>query len=148
NAFATSLDPDYANVGSNTIWATYVHDSLVKRNAKSESTPGLASAWRSIDDTHWEFTLRPDVKFSDGSSFGAADVMASIARVNNSNSFSSFRAYTKTIKSITESSPGKLIVETTAPDPLLPNSLSRIFIVSSKFKDTPVEDFNAGRTIL
>ena len=41
--------------------------------------------------------------------------------------------------------PHTLLIETHAPDPLLPNSLSRVRIISGRFKDASTADFNAGK---
>ena len=38
--------------------------------------PALATAWRRTGDTTWEFQLRPNVKFADGTPFTAEDVVA------------------------------------------------------------------------
>jgi peptide/nickel transport system substrate-binding protein len=38
--------------------------------------PGLATSWKALNDTTWEFTLRSGVKFHDGSALSAEDVRA------------------------------------------------------------------------
>ena len=40
-----------------------------------EAEPALALSWKTVDDTTWEFKLRPDVKFHDGADFTAEDVI-------------------------------------------------------------------------
>jgi peptide/nickel transport system substrate-binding protein len=42
--------------------------------------PGLASSWKQVDDKMWEFKLRDDVTFHDGSRMTADDVRSSIER--------------------------------------------------------------------
>jgi len=42
--------------------------------------PLLALSWRQVDDLTWEFKLRPDVKFHDGSPFNAEVAAANINR--------------------------------------------------------------------
>ena len=49
---------------------------MVTNDEKSQSRPGLAQSWQALDDTHWEFVLRPDAVFSDGTPFAAEDVIA------------------------------------------------------------------------
>ena len=44
------------------------------QQGKLERVPGLATAWRRIDDRTVELTLRPGVKFHDGSTMTAEDV--------------------------------------------------------------------------
>ncbi|TIQ02164.1 MAG: ABC transporter substrate-binding protein, partial [Mesorhizobium sp.] len=101
-------------------------------------------AWRVVDDTHWEFDLGTDVRFSDGEPLTVDDIVVSFDRANTIESTASFRTYTRNIKSITSPQTGKLLIETKQPEPLLPNSLSRIRIIRAKFKDTPSDQFNNG----
>ena len=94
----TALDPHYHNLTPNNNVASHVFGYLVDRNEKSQPIPGLATEWKTIDPTTWEFKLRKGVKFHDGSDFTAADVVASIERVPRvPNSPSPFTAYTKQI---------------------------------------------------
>ncbi|RYF48933.1 MAG: hypothetical protein EOO27_34565, partial [Comamonadaceae bacterium] len=39
------------------------------RDAQMNLIPALALSWKTLDDTTWEFKLRPDVKFSNGKTF-------------------------------------------------------------------------------
>src|SRR5678816_1285530 len=38
-------------------------DSLLHRNPKLEFEPGLATSWKAVTDTQWEFKIRKGVKF-------------------------------------------------------------------------------------
>ena len=53
-------------------------DSLVVFDDEVNILPRLATSWKRIDDTTFEFTLRKGVKFHEGQSFGAADVKATL----------------------------------------------------------------------
>jgi peptide/nickel transport system substrate-binding protein len=127
----TTLDPHFQSNAPNNAVASHIFDALVTNDAKSGSAPGLALSWKALDDTHWEFKLRPGITFSDGSDFTAEDAIASIQRANDLPSTSSFRTYTRSIKAMTAPDPLTLRIETTGADPLLPNSLSRIRIISA-----------------
>ena len=97
----TAIDPHYHNLTPNNNVAAHLFGYLVERNEKSQPVPGLATEWKAIDPTTWEFKLRKGVKFHDGSDFTAADVVASIERVPKvPNSPSPFTAYTKQIQKI------------------------------------------------
>jgi peptide/nickel transport system substrate-binding protein len=144
----TTMDPHQQSNAPNNAVATHIFDSLIVNDEASRSQPGLAQSWRVIDDTHWEFALRPEARFSDGTALTAEDVIASFERANTVPSTSSFRTYTRSIKSMQASGPNTLLIETRTPDPLLLNSLSRIRIISARFKDAPTTDFNSGRATI
>jgi len=56
-------------------------DSLLHRNARLEYEPSLATSWKALSDTQWEFKLRRGVKFHNGDPLTAEDVKFSIERV-------------------------------------------------------------------
>ena len=47
---------------------------------RAQARAGLATSWKSVNDTTWEFALRPGVKFHDGAPLTAEDVKATIER--------------------------------------------------------------------
>src|SRR5919108_6306260 len=49
-------------------------DSLLHKNTKLEYEPSLATSWKALNDTTWEFKLRHGVKFHNGDPFSAEDV--------------------------------------------------------------------------
>jgi peptide/nickel transport system substrate-binding protein len=143
----TTLDPHFQSNAPNNAVASHIFDALVTNDAKSESRPGLAASWKLLDDTHWEFRLR-DVKFSDGADFVAQDAVVSLQRANDIPSTASFRTYTRSIKAMTARDSHTLLIETTGPDPLLLNSLSRVRIISADYKDAPTTEFNNGNAAI
>lgn len=54
------------------------YDQLVHADVDGSFMPGLALSWENLEPNIWEFKLRPDVVFHDGTPFTAADVKASI----------------------------------------------------------------------
>jgi len=63
-----AFDPDsYAVV-------TQIFDSLVFLDLEGRIRPGLATAWRRLSDTSWEFTLRRGVRFHNGEPFDSRAV--------------------------------------------------------------------------
>ena len=57
-----------------------VCDRLVRLDAEGHPQPGLALSWtHDAQNVKWRFTLRPGVKWHDGSPFTAADAVAALA---------------------------------------------------------------------
>src|SRR4051812_34924908 len=61
----TSVDPHFHNHTPNTNLSAHIFDTMVLQDEMQQLIPGLASEWRALDDTTWEFKLRPGVKFHD-----------------------------------------------------------------------------------
>ena len=142
----TSMDPHYHNLTPNNNVAQHVFGLLVQRNEKEQLEPGLATEWKAIDPTTWEFKLRRGVKFHDGSDFTADDVLASINRVPKvPNSPSPFTAYTKQIVKMEAVDPYTVRFHTATPYPLMPSDLTQVFIVSRKSESASTDDFNSGK---
>jgi peptide/nickel transport system substrate-binding protein len=145
----TAIDPLFYVIGSNSALARNIFDALINQDDQQHLTPALATAWRAIDDTTWEFTLRQGVTFHDGTPFTAEDVAASIRRIPNiRNSPSSFLPFVRPIKRVTVVDPHTIRFETDGPFPLLPSNLSRISIHPARFENASLEDFNSGRAAI
>ena len=149
SADVTAIDPHYHNLTPNNAVAKHLFDYLVARNEKSQLMPGLATGWKAIEPTVWEFSLRKGVKFSDGSDFTAADVVASIERVPRvPNSPSPFTAYTKQITKIEVVDPYTIRFRTAQPYPLMPSDMVQIAIVSKSAASASTDDFNSGKSAI
>jgi peptide/nickel transport system substrate-binding protein len=146
-ADVTSIDPHFFNLFPNNNVAEHIFDKLVQMDADSKMIPGLATSWKTIDPTTWEFKLRKGVKFHDGSELTADDVVFSIERVAMvPNAPAPFTSYTKAIVAKEIVDPYTIRFKTAAPHPLLPNDLSTIYIVSKKVATgATTEDFNTGK---
>ena len=148
-ANVTSIDPHYHNLSPNSAIAWHIFDRLVHVDEKQRPVPGLATEWKAIDDTTWEFKLRQGVKFHDGSVFSAEDVVATLKRVPwVPNSPSAFTTYTRQIKETIVVDPYTIRFKTEKPFPLMPAYLALVNIVSRKFEAAPTNDFNGGRAAI
>jgi peptide/nickel transport system substrate-binding protein len=141
----SSVDPHFAVLSSNQALSLHFFDGLVRMDNRFRPQPGLALSWRAIEPQIWEFQLRPDVRFSNGSPFGAEDVVASIERAPDvPNSPSSFRTYTNSIERVEAAGPLTVRIHTNRRNPLLPADLSAVMIIPKALRNTPTAEFNAG----
>jgi peptide/nickel transport system substrate-binding protein len=142
----TSMDPHYHNLTPNNSMLSHVFEYLVDQDERQRLQPGLAESWKAIDDTTWEFKLRRNVRFHDGTPFTADDVLFSFERAPNvEGSPSSFGIYAKG-KTLTKIDDHTVHIKTAAPYPLMPNDVSQVFIVSKKHATgAKTPDFNSGK---
>lgn len=82
---ASSLDPAQESGGLLADKAQIV-ETLVGVNPDMSLSPKLALSWSQIDEKTWEFKLRDDVFFHDGTKMTADDVKFSLERANELNS--------------------------------------------------------------
>lgn len=145
----SSIDPHFHNLAPNNSVATHIFDRLIHQDAQQRLVPGLASEWAAIDDTTWEFKLRREVRFHDGTPFDAEDVVASLKRVAwVPNSPSAFTIYTRAIAETVVVDSHTIRFRTARPAPLLPTDLAAINIVSRRHVESPTGDFNLGRAAI
>src|SRR5437879_12601222 len=77
-AEATTMDPGRSTQVLTVNYFYNLYDTLTRWDAALRLQPGLATAWKNVNDTTWEFTLRPGVKFHDGAPLTAEDVKATL----------------------------------------------------------------------
>ena len=142
----TSIDPHYHNLGPNNQIAQHFFSRLIEQDHKQNLSPGLATSWKALSDTTWEFKLRKGVKFHDGSDFDADDVLFSAHRAgNHPNARSSFGLYTKG-KAFKKIDSHTIQVTTEKPYPLMAVDLSNVHIVSANEKDKWEGEYNNGNS--
>jgi peptide/nickel transport system substrate-binding protein len=110
-------------------------DSLLHKNTKLEYEPSLATSWKALNDTTWEFKLRKGVKFHNGDVLTAEDVKFSFDRVlepgkeqKRSPQYGNVRA----IKEVKIVNPETIHLVTDKPFPLLLERLVFFPIVPKK----------------
>lgn len=87
----TSLDPARARSIDELLLVDQLFDSLTVAEPETlEPMPSLAASWVTTpDQMHWDFTLRPGARFSDGSPITSADVKATLDRIARKDTASS-----------------------------------------------------------
>jgi peptide/nickel transport system substrate-binding protein len=150
SADVSSLDPHFVNIAPNISFSQHLFDALVHVDANGQLIPGLATSWRAIDATTWEFKLRPGVKFHDGSPLTAEDVVFSLDRpAALVNSPGPFTSYTRQITGKQIVDPLTVRLKTATPYGPLPMDMISIFIVSKKAaQGASVDDFNSGKALV
>jgi len=123
----TCLDPHVGGNYPQALVATQYLESLVSKNKDGEIIPWLATSWKEADDgLSWEFTLRDDVTFTDGTPLTWEAVAANIAHLQNPATASStgYLALQKVtgVEKVDEHSAKVLL---SAPDSALLDSLSQ-----------------------
>ncbi|OGL21077.1 MAG: hypothetical protein A3G44_05185 [Candidatus Rokubacteria bacterium RIFCSPLOWO2_12_FULL_73_47] len=79
----------------------HVYDRLLDRDPKTlRPRPMLATGWKIVNDTTWEFTLRRGVKFHNGEPFDAQSVKATMDYLKNPASKSHYAAYWRLVKEV------------------------------------------------
>ncbi|MEZ5844935.1 MAG: ABC transporter substrate-binding protein [Hyphomicrobiaceae bacterium] len=145
----SAMDPHYHNLTPNNSILSHVFNRLVEQDEKQRLKPGLAVSWKAVNDTTWEFKLRPGVKWHDGSPFTADDVVFTFERAPNvPNSPSSFAAAVKgkTVKKIDDMT---VHISTAAVYPNMANDVSTVMIISRKSAEgAKTEDFNSGKAAI
>ena len=141
----TSIDPHFHNVGQNNALRRQIFEGLVATDESQKLVPSLAQSWKALDDTTWEFKLRPNVRFSNGNSLTATDFIYTLCRIPTvANSPSSFTVFTRGIASIETPDPLIVHVKTTTPQPLFPTNMTTLGILSAKLFGGENVKYNAS----
>lgn len=144
----TSVDPHFSDLAPNQAVRQHIFDSLVHVGPKNERLPGLATEWgRKDNPLIWEFKLRRNVRFHDGTPFTARDVVFSIDRAPIvPNAPSTVARRVADVASVEVVDDHTLRIHTKTPTPILPNNLAYLAIVSARIgRDATPGDFNIGK---
>ena len=79
----STLDPAAARTIDELLVVDQLFDSLTAHDPTTlEPVPSIAASWTASDDQlHWELKLRPDARFSDGTTITSTDVKATFERI-------------------------------------------------------------------
>ncbi|MBI3506540.1 MAG: ABC transporter substrate-binding protein [Proteobacteria bacterium] len=143
----SSIDPHFALVGANQTVAQHIFESLLDSDANMRPAPGLAESWRLVEPDLWEFRLRGDAVFHDGSPVTAEDVKFSIERMPNvPNSPAPFVRLAGAVVRIEVVDPHTVRLRTRGFDPSVPLNATTAYIVSSRHAaGASTRDFNEGK---
>lgn len=129
-----TLEPakELSNVGTRVSYSIF--DTLIRRDflsaeggSGSKLVPGLAESWKRIDDLTLEVKLREGVKFHNGATLTAEDVVFTFSperMIGEKTMLPEGRAYFSVIDRVEAVDPLTVRFVTKAPDPLLEQRLS------------------------
>jgi len=126
-----SMDPHSLNETLQLSFTASVYEALVGRGKDMALKPLLATKWSQTSPTVWRFELRKGVKFHDGTSFDADDVVFSFKRAAGDGS--DMKGVTAPIKAVRKVDASTVEIETGAPFPILPDTLTTLAIMSHKW---------------
>ncbi len=130
---ANTLDPHAQNIGTVAMLLQQVYDTLITRNSDLTIRPGLALTWTAVEPTRWRFTLRQGVRFHEGEAFTADDVVFSIERALAPTS--NYGIFVDTVERAVKVDDQTVDIVLKIPDPILPNKLASIFIMSRSWAE-------------
>ncbi len=145
----SSMDPHYALVGANQAYARHVFDSLIGADENLRPVAGLADFSNPEPDV-WEFRIRPDARFHDGSPVTAEDVRFSLERMPRvPNSPAPFIRLAGVVTAIEVVDERTIRLRSRGPDPSVPLNAMTAYIVSARAAaNASTADFNAGRATI
>jgi peptide/nickel transport system substrate-binding protein len=107
-------------------------DSLLHRNTKLEFEPSIATSWKALSDTQWEFKIRKGVRFHNGEVLTPEDVKYSFDRVIDQTKKSPQYGNIRAIKEVKVVNADTVHIITDKPFPLLLERLVFFPIVPKK----------------
>jgi peptide/nickel transport system substrate-binding protein len=114
------------------------YDPLIVWDAHGKAQPGLATAWKYVGSGNrlFDITLRPNVKFSDGSALTAEGVKASLEY--EAKAGGQAQAYLAG-KTFSVTGPLSLRITSPTPDPLIPRELTQDYMAGNIVSPTALK---------
>ena len=138
-----TMDPHSQNESFTNSVNQQVYEYLVHRDRQLNFVPGLATSWEQVSPLKWRFKLRQGVKFHDGSTFNADDVVYSIIRAQQPTS--QIAVYANAVGTPKKIDDFTVEFEMTKVNPIFLEHVQPLFIMdkewSEKNKATKPQDF-------
>ena len=131
SADALSMDPYSTNNSFTTSFINNIYEGLVRFNEQLKVEASLAESWQTVSPTVWRFKLRQGVKFHQGETFTADDVVFSWQRMQSPGSITKLDL--GEIKDMRKVDNFTVDVETKVPFPLLLNNLMSFTVMSKSW---------------
>ncbi|MCC2664878.1 MAG: extracellular solute-binding protein family 5 [Geminicoccaceae bacterium] len=126
---AQTFDPHAYDDPQTSAQYRQVYEALIGFDSNLELVPQLATTWQLVGPTTWEFRLRPNVRFHDGTPLTARDVVFSFARGKTELPLG-FAGRIESIADVRAIDEHTVRMETKFPDPQLWDKVRFIYIMS------------------
>ena len=132
---ALTLDPHAQNEGPTHNLLHLIYEPLILRDRTGKLLPTLATSWqiREDDPTMWEFKLRQGVKFHNGNTFNADDVVFSLERALQPTS--DMKGLLTFIDKVSKVDDHTVHIKTKGPNPLVPNYLTNLYMMDKEWAE-------------
>ena len=128
-----TLDAHFETNNQLAAMLSHMAEALTVMTPDLKLTGQLAESWKPVDPTTWEFKLRPNVKFHDGSAFNAQAAKYNIDWVmDTNNKANGQRAYISDIVETQVVDELTLRIKTKAPSGTFPSRIQRLAMNSMK----------------
>jgi peptide/nickel transport system substrate-binding protein len=140
-----TLDPHSQNHATTNNIVSHTYEGLVRYDKNYKIEPALATSWSNVNPTTVRFNLRKGVKFNDGSSFTADDVLFSFDRIRQPQG--TMGIYVGGVKDMKKVDDFTVDVILDKPNPTLFNNFTLFLIMSKswsvKNKSEKIQDYKA-----
>ncbi|GIW11115.1 MAG: diguanylate phosphodiesterase [Dehalococcoidia bacterium] len=110
-----------------------VFDMVLHQKDDGSVEPGAATAWKTLNDTTWQFTIRQDMKFHDGTPMRVEDVVFSIKRAADISFKYAITSRLDVIQDAVTVDPQTINVITSRPDGLLLKRMAMVSILPQAY---------------
>lgn len=131
STFPPSMDPMSWNDGYKG-FKRAVYDALTEIGDGGNVEPSIATSWKSIDATTWEFKLRPNVKFTNGEVLDAAAVKFNVERAIDPANKLPVAGRISSVNGAIVVDPTTVRITTKEPDAVLPARINTLRFVAPK----------------
>jgi peptide/nickel transport system substrate-binding protein len=136
-----TLDPQVSEDFNERLVTDSTHETLLARDADMGITPALATAYKQLDATTWQFSLRSGVTFHNGEPFNADAVVFSVLRIINPETKSDQASNVASVTGAEKVDDLTVNILTSGPDPILPARMTMLKIVEPKHAQGDAEAF-------
>ena len=128
-----TLDPHVIDDPATRYVHAAVFDALTSIDERGEVQPALATEWRPLGPTAWEFKIRQNVRFQNGEELNAHTVAFNVRRVLRPDLHSPVLKDIPTLVRANTRDLHTVVLTTRRPDPILPRRLAALYIAPVEY---------------